>query len=107
VNEVALQLDPAFVPAWFLRGTMLCELKRFDEGLTCYGRVLAAGPHYFTRWSVFNEPGMAKARYSDALYCKAQALRDSGRPGEADYAYHEAIAFDPKNPLASEYTKKQ
>jgi hypothetical protein len=106
VNETALKLDPAFMPAWFLRGTMLCELKRFDEGVTCYDRVIEAGPYNRTRWGVFNEPGMARSRYSDSLFGRAQALHDAGKQEDAENAYRKAIAFDPKNPLASMFTKK-
>ena len=65
---------PDYTDAIYNRGNALHDLKRFDEALACYDRLLLLRPN---DGNTFNNRGkMLKElnRYDEALACSARAL---------------------------------
>ena len=106
ILDQALHLEPDFAPSWLMKGLLLCELKRFSEAITCFNNVVKSGPYYHSRWQGFTIGPQSKMWYADALYGRALAYFEVGNYDKAEADYHEALKFDPKNPLAQNLKQK-
>lgn len=106
ILDQALYLEPDFVPSWLMKGLFLCELKRFSEAITCFNNVVKSGPYYHSRWEGFTIGSHSKKWYADALYSRALAYFEVGNYDKAEADYHEALKYDPKNPLAHNLKQK-
>ena len=106
ILDHALHFDPDFAPSWMTKGLLLCDLKRFSEAITCFNNVVESGPYYHSHWQEFNIGPQSKERYADALFARALAYFETGNYYKAEAGYHEALAFDPKNPLAEDLKQK-
>ncbi len=72
------QVDAKNPLAWFVQGSALAELGRFDEAIAAYQQNVRIAPHdVFARNNLGN------------------AFRDSGRPREAMRAYRAAVEINP------------
>lgn len=84
----ALQANPAYQPAWGMKGHALFELGQYDEAIACFDRSLALHPSalvWYRRGLCFQQKGDA----SESLRCFGKALEECGA---ADRPLMEEIA---------------
>jgi len=79
----AIMLAPDFAPVYAGYGVALCDLGRFEEALTSYGRIIVIAP-----------------QDGDAFYNRGNALRTLGRFCEAIADYEQVVALQPWNARA-------
>lgn len=78
--QAAIHANPQNFEAHFALGNILLGLKRFDEAIACYDRVIALQPNH-----------------GDAHVNRANALANLGRHEEALAGYARALSLNPAN----------
>jgi tetratricopeptide (TPR) repeat protein len=69
----ALKLNPAYLPAWGMKGAALFDLHRYGEAIECLDRVLQAHPNAM----VWHHKGLCchhLKRYQEAIDCFNKAI---------------------------------
>jgi Flp pilus assembly protein TadD len=115
--EEAIAINPRDVDAYYNKGVVLDELKRYEEAIEAYEGVIGLNPQYT---DAYNNKGIALdelKRYEEAIRCYEQAiglnpqyadaynnkgiaLYNLGRYEEALRCYEQAIASNPQYILA-------
>ena len=112
--EQALKEDPQLDKAWYGKGVALCQLGKYDDGLSCLDRALQIDPksvEYLYTTGVCHEwKGKSNWKQAEAYYRKAlelapgqaqfhhklgSLLQQEGRFQEAIPEYQKAISLDP------------
>jgi tetratricopeptide (TPR) repeat protein len=81
--DKAIELDPANVQAWFHRGWMLNNLRRYDAAVASFDEVIKRTPND-----------------ADVWFHRGWTLNNLGRYDEALIAYDKAIELKPNNARA-------
>jgi tetratricopeptide (TPR) repeat protein len=73
-SRKATEKSPRDASEWFLQGSILTELKRYDEAIICYNRGIEIEPTSMTAWSAkayaFNKIG----RQKEAATCYKRSM---------------------------------
>jgi tetratricopeptide (TPR) repeat protein len=72
--DKALTLEPANDMLWVLRGSLLYDLRRYDEAVDSHDRAIAIKPDYAVAWYNRGIALFRLARYPDALASFDRAL---------------------------------
>jgi predicted TPR repeat methyltransferase len=93
----AVEIDPTFVPAWSELGSLLRELKRFDESATCFEKALALGGdselnrYYLASVRSGPVPAAAPRSYVEALFDDYARDFEKHLVGQLGYRAHEIL----------------
>jgi serine/threonine protein kinase len=119
--DLALQLDPLLVSAWFNKGGALFASRQVVEALVCYERALELNPKSEQVWSnkgvalktlgkiqdaiaCYDRALQFNPRYPNAWVNRGVALKALGKPDEALVCYERALRLDPAD--ANAWTNK-
>jgi hypothetical protein len=69
----ALRLNPSYEPAWGLKANSLLELKRYEEAIPCFDKVLEMRPHSMA-WYKKGLCCYHLRRHKEAIVCFDKAL---------------------------------
>jgi tetratricopeptide (TPR) repeat protein len=111
--EEALALDPQNACAWYGKGSVLREQKRYDEALAAFEKAITLDPQFAHPWNGKGSVLREQKRYDEALAAfekaitldpqfahpwngKGNVLREQKRYDEALAAYEKAITLDPQ-----------
>lgn len=75
VIDKALDMNPAYTTfGWYYRAKALRELKRFDEALICYDRIIEIAPASKESWCYKGDFLFFMEKYEEAIPCYEKAI---------------------------------
>ncbi|MDQ3848049.1 MAG: tetratricopeptide repeat protein, partial [Thermoproteota archaeon] len=84
--DMALEVNPRYVKAWYNKGLALSKLGQDEESIECFNQAIEC----------FNQAIELDPKYGDAWNNKGLALTKLGKYEEAIACYNQAIELNPK-----------
>ena len=93
--NMAIDLDPGYLEAYKNKGDCLVNLKKYEDALECYNKILKLNPNYLEEINC----------ESLVLKCEGLLLNESNKYQEAVECFNKAMELDPGD-LDSYYNRE-
>ena len=115
--DKALDINPQYLDAWFMKGASLVNFGRYDAAIECYGKALEIAPHHIGALGFMGVLLLNLGRYDAAIESfdkvlksnpqrtsswnnKGTSLHSLGRYDAAIGCYDKALEIDPQDAYA-------